>query len=180
MAASVHPPPLRDGDGCAARRRASTRRLRGAITRYCLVGASGYVVNSLLFWALDRVIVYPVAFAGAFAAAATSNFALNRLWTFRSSDAAISAQYLRFVTVSGMALALDLLVLASLVEGLGAPKLAAAAVAIVTATPASFAGNRLWTFREASAGRPKIPHRPPTDGSQTSVEDRAGSLRAAA
>lgn len=138
------------------------------------------MVNSLLFWALDHAIVYPAAFAGAFAAAATSNFVLNRLWTFGSSDAAIRMQYLRFVTVSGAALGLDLLVLASLVEGFGVPKLAAAAVAIVTATPASFAGNRLWTFRQASAGRPKRPHRPPTDGSRTSVEAPAGSLRAAA
>lgn len=117
--------------------------------RFCVVGASGYVVNSALFWLLDRSLAYPVAFAVAFVCAATSNFGLNRAWTFRS-DGRVSPQYARFLAVSLLALAVDLLVLSGLVELAGAPKLVAAAAAIVAATPASFAGNRLWTFRSAA------------------------------
>jgi dolichol-phosphate mannosyltransferase len=58
----------------------------------------------------------------------------------------VSPQYARFLTVSLAALAIDLVVLVSLAEVAGLPKLAAAAIAIVAATPASFLGNRLWTF----------------------------------
>ncbi|HEY3764545.1 MAG TPA: GtrA family protein [Gaiellales bacterium] len=121
--------------------------------RYCAVGASGYVVNSALFWLLDRAAPYPIAFALAFVAAASTNFALNRAWTFRGGGGRVSPQYVRFLAVSLVALAADLLVLTALVEGAGVPKMVAAAVAIAAATPASFAGNRLWTFRAAAATR---------------------------
>jgi putative flippase GtrA len=114
--------------------------------RYCAVGASGYVVNSALFWVLDRSLPYAVAFTVAFVCAATTNFGLNRARTFRSGGR-VSPQYARFLAVSLVALGADLAVLASLVELAGAPKLLAAAAAILAATPASFAGNRLWTFR---------------------------------
>jgi putative flippase GtrA len=121
-------------------------RTHAEFVRYCAVGASGYAVNSALFWLLDRSLAYPAAFALAFVCAATSNFALNRAWTFRSQGR-VSPQYARFLAVSLLALGVDLLVLSGLVELAGAPKLVAAAAAILAATPASFAGNRLWTFR---------------------------------
>lgn len=126
-------------------------RWRAVFARYCTVGASGYVVNSGLFVLLERVTPYPVAFALAFVAAATSNFALNRVWTFRATGRRASPQYVRFLAVSLGALAADLLVLVGLVEGTGVPRLAAAALAIGVATPASFLGNRLWTFRAPAA-----------------------------
>jgi putative flippase GtrA len=121
-------------------------RSAAAFARYCTVGASGYVVNSALFWALAGTIAYPLAFAVAFLVAATTNFALNRAWTFRAGGR-VSPQYARFLTVSLAALAIDLLVLVSLAEAAGVPKLPAGAIAIVAATPATFVGNRLWTFR---------------------------------
>lgn len=135
-AAAVAPPP----PAPAARPGA------GAFGRYCVVGASGYAVNSLLFWLLNGSLVYPVAFAVAFLCAATSNFALNRAWTFRSAGR-VSPEYARFLAVSLLTLGADLAVLSGLVELAGAPRLLAAGVAILAATPASFAGNRLWTFR---------------------------------
>ena len=125
---------------------APAARANSEFLRYCVVGASGYLVNSALFWLLDRSLPYPVAFALAFVCAATSNFGLNRAWTFRSRGR-VSPQYARFLAVSLLALGVDLLVLGGLVELAGAPRLAAAAAAILAATPASFAGNRLWTFR---------------------------------
>ena len=121
-------------------------RWRGSFARYCTVGASGYAVNSGLFLLFQRMTPYPVAFALAFVAAATSNFALNRAWTFRATGRRASPQYLRFLAVSLGSLAIDLLVLVGLVEGAGSPRFAAAAVAILVATPAGYLANRLWTF----------------------------------
>jgi putative flippase GtrA len=129
------PAPARQGAGSHAE-----------FARYCIVGASGYVVNSALFWLFAGSLPYAIAFAVAFVCAATSNFGLNRAWTFRSGGR-VSPQFARFLAVSLLALAADLAVLTALVELADAPKLAAAAAAILAATPASFAGNRLWTFR---------------------------------
>jgi putative flippase GtrA len=122
-------------------------RWRASFARYCTVGASGYAVNSGLFLLFQRATPYPVAFALAFVAAATTNFALNRAWTFRATGRRASPQYARFLAVSAAALGIDLFVLVGLVETAGAPRFAAAALAILVATPASYLGNRLWTFR---------------------------------
>jgi len=49
--------------------------------------------------------------------------------------------------VSGVALCMDLAVLTFLVDTVGLHKVTAAAIAIVVATPVSFLGNKLWSFR---------------------------------
>ena len=56
-------------------------------------------------------------------------------------------QYARFLAVSVLALLIDLVALALLVEVFGVHKPVAAAIAIVVATPISFLGNKLWSFR---------------------------------
>jgi putative flippase GtrA len=117
------------------------------VLRYCIVGGSGYVVNLAAFLVADRVMPYMLAFALAFVLAATSNFAWNRVWTFRVRHGVPHHQYARFLTVSAMALCLDLVVLRALVEGAGMEKVGAAALAILLATPVSFLGNKLWTFQ---------------------------------
>jgi putative flippase GtrA len=117
------------------------------LARFLIVGASGYVINLAVFYLADRSMPYPIAFTLAFVVAATSNFVWNRWWTFRVNHGVPHHQYMRFLTVSGLALAIDLAVLTTLVEGLGFSPLPAAAVAIVIATPVSFLGNKIWSFR---------------------------------
>lgn len=117
------------------------------LVRFCVVGASGYLVNLGVFVIADRPLPYPIAFAIAFAVAASSNFVLNRWWTFRVNHGVPHHQYARFLTVSGLALAIDLVVLTALVEGFGVGALPAAAAAILIATPVSFLGNKIWSFR---------------------------------
>src|SRR5579871_2832002 len=57
------------------------------LIRYCMVGASGYVVNLAVFWLVEHRLSYPIAFTLAFVAAASGNFVLNRRFTFRSTMA---------------------------------------------------------------------------------------------
>src|SRR4029079_18734319 len=53
------------------------------LVRFCVVGASGYVINLAVYAALLAPGVhYPAAAAGSFLVAASSNYALNRQWTF--------------------------------------------------------------------------------------------------
>jgi putative flippase GtrA len=117
------------------------------LVRYCLVGASGYVVNLGVYSLLYTELSYRIAFTIAFVVAASSNFLWNRVWTFRVVHGVPHHQYARFLTVSGVALCMDLAVLTFLVDTVGSHKVTAAAIAIVVATPVSFLGNKLWSFR---------------------------------
>jgi dolichol-phosphate mannosyltransferase len=115
--------------------------------RFCVVGGSGYVINVGLFTLLYRDLPYPIAFVLAFVVAATSNFVWNRVWTLNIEHGEPHVQYARFLAVSVLALAIDLVALALLVEVAGLHKPVAAAIAIVVATPISFLGNKLWSFK---------------------------------
>jgi putative flippase GtrA len=117
------------------------------LLRFCVVGGSGYVINVGLFTLAYQSLPYLIAFAIAFGVAATSNFIWNRVWTFRIEHGVPHVQYARFLAVSLLALVIDLVALALLVEVFGVHKTVAAAIAIVVATPISFLGNKLWSFR---------------------------------
>ena len=72
---------------------------------------------------------------------------MEPLWTFRATSAATSAyQGVRFLVVSVLALAANLVVLQRS-SRLGVGKILAQAIAIVLVTPVNFVGNKLWTFR---------------------------------
>jgi dolichol-phosphate mannosyltransferase len=120
--------------------------MRNQFARFCAVGASGYAVNLAVYAALLAAgLHYLAAAAIAFLVAAASNYAWNRTWTFRTSDAPVLGQGARALVVSGLSLGTNQLFLLVLVTA-GAGHLAAQAVAIVLATPFSFAANKLWAF----------------------------------
>ncbi len=118
------------------------------LVRFAVVGASGYVVNLLVFSTLVHAAGahYRVAATAAFVVAVANNFLWNRRWTFRARHGHAGFQAARFLTVSLAAFAFNLLVLELLVAGLDAPEVPAQALAIVAATPLSFLGNKLWSF----------------------------------
>jgi dolichol-phosphate mannosyltransferase len=76
----------------------------------------------------------------------TTNYALNRWWTFRDRRAGIAAQGAQFFVISVASLGANLLVLHVLIT-LGLGKLVGQAIAIVLVTPLNFIGNKLWSFR---------------------------------
>ncbi|MDQ3740191.1 MAG: GtrA family protein [Actinomycetota bacterium] len=118
------------------------------LVRFAVVGASGYVVNLLVFSTLVHAAGthYRLAATGAFVVAVANNFLWNRHWTFRARHGHAGFQAARFLTVSLAAFGFNLLVLELLVAGLEAPEVPAQALAIVAATPLSFLGNKLWSF----------------------------------
>lgn len=120
------------------------------LVRFGVVGASGYVVNLAVFTLLVHVagIDYKLAAVGAFAVALTNNFVWNRAWTFSAASGGHAGfQAARFCVVSLVAFGFNLVVLFALVEGAGVDKVPAQAMAIAAATPLSFLGNKLWSFR---------------------------------
>jgi putative flippase GtrA len=118
------------------------------LLRFGLVGASGYAVNLLVFWAAfsGAGAGHRSAAVAAFAVAVTNNFLWNRSWTFQAGDGHAGFQAARFVVVSLAAFAFAFAMLEALVAA-GMAELPAQAVAIACATPLNFLGNRLWSFR---------------------------------
>ena len=135
---------LRDRANQAIRRRHNWEEL----VRFCLVGASGYIVNLLVYYALldGANVHYRVAATGSFLVAVTNNYIWNRLWTFRDQRGHVAFQGLRFLVVALLAYAANLLILSALIL-FGVDKVVAQAIAIVLVTPLNFIGNKLWSFR---------------------------------
>ena len=118
------------------------------LAKFCAVGASGYVVNLLVYVALldGANLHYRLAASGSFLVAVTNNYLWNRLWTFRRDRGHFGHQGLRFFAMSLIVYLGNLAILTLLVE-LGLGKIVAQAIAIVLVTPANFVGNKLWSFR---------------------------------
>jgi putative flippase GtrA len=118
------------------------------LAKFCVVGASGYIVNLAVYAALlnGAGFHYIAAATCSFVVAVTNNYLWNRLWTFRHSRGHFAFQGLRFFVVAVIAYLGNLAILAVLVE-LGAGKIVSQAIAIVLVTPANFIGNKLWSFR---------------------------------
>ena len=140
--------------GAAARRiGAGTRKPANwlQLLRFAVVGASGYVINLVVFASLvgPLGLHHSPAAAGAFCVAVSNNFFWNRRWTF-ASDGAVPLQAARFFTVSLAALLVNLALLELLVGVAGQPALLSQAIAVAVATPVNFVGNKLWTFEPSS------------------------------
>ena len=118
------------------------------LLRFCVVGASGYVVNLAVFTLLVHAagMHYLAAAVLAFVVAWTNNFVLNKFWTFKRHGLSAVQQGVRYLLVSLVALGLNLIVLELLVSA-GSPEVPAQAIAIAVVMPVNFLLNRRWSFR---------------------------------
>jgi dolichol-phosphate mannosyltransferase len=116
--------------------------------KFGVVGATGYVINLIVFAALaEGLDVYHLlAAVASFCVAVTNNFLWNRHWTFRATEGHAGFQALRFLTISVLALGVNLALLYLLVNVASAPELPSQAIAVAGAMPFNFLGNKLWTF----------------------------------
>ena len=120
--------------------------MRTQLVRFCMVGASGYVVNLGVYSTLVRGgLPYLAAAVGSFALAVVNNYTWNRLWTFRRQRGGVYGQGVRFLVVSLCTLGANLLILHGLVDA-GVGRVPAQAVAIILVTPFNFLGSKLWAF----------------------------------
>ena len=119
------------------------------LLRFSAVGVSGYLVNLVVFTLCLHAIGidYRVSSAIAFVVSAVNNFWWNRHWTFDAKQEHPVLQGIRFFVVSLLAYGFSYLVLVTLVSDFGVVKVVAQAVAVAAATPLSFLGQKLWSFR---------------------------------
>ncbi len=119
------------------------------LVRFGAVGAVGFVVNLAVYTLLvhGAGVEYRVASVAAWIVAVANNFIWNRHWTFDAREGVAHHQAVRFLLVSVVTEIISLLMLTLLVESGGMSKVPAQAIAVAAATPLSFLGNKLWSFR---------------------------------
>jgi len=132
--------------------RLANRRGVRQFVKFGIVGLSGFVVNLLIFTALQhplslhgRIAWYYVIYSIAFLCGGVSNYVLNRIWTFRSNGHAFR-EGISFLSVSAAAL-----VVALIVGHLVAPSVGNGhrnwLISTVAAMVVNFLVNKYWTFR---------------------------------
>lgn len=118
--------------------------------KYYAVGASGILVNLGLLYYLTEYgsLWYFLSYALAISVSITSNFILNKFWTFRDSidSQKTIVMYVKFVSVSLVGMAIQLGSVYVLVESLTVYYMLAALISICIAGAINFIINRHWTF----------------------------------
>ena len=118
------------------------------LVRFLCVGASGYVVNLVVFFILIHTLgVDIVAFVGAALIASTNNFVWNRHWTFGAKQDHAAWQALRFYFVSFLVLLFSIGIYKLLIGAGLSMKTLADGIAWIIATPVSFLVQKLWSFK---------------------------------
>jgi len=122
--------------------------------RFFTVGASGLGVNyliSLLFAGGIADLWYLHANVAGIAASMTSNFVLNKMWTFEDRDFGPKktlSQYAKFVAFSSFGALAQLGMVFGLVDGYGMTYPLALVISVLVAALGNFVLNKKWTFKE--------------------------------
>ncbi len=117
--------------------------------KFGVVGFSGVFVDfgvTYLFKEIIKINKY-VSNAIGFICAATSNYILNRIWTFQSENADVATEYGKFMLVSAIGLGINSLTLYILTDKLKWNFYLSKIFAIGMATLWNFFANLLFTFR---------------------------------
>jgi len=122
--------------------------------KFGIVGASGLLVNFVIFTALQRfdpqhaeAAHYYVIYTIAFLSGGVSNYWLNRIWTFRSSGHAVR-EGVKFLTVSVIALLVGFAVSALVAPWFGHGH-RTWFLATLAGIFVNFFVNKYWTFKSA-------------------------------
>ena len=116
------------------------------LLKFGIVGASGYVVNLVVYTALLGIGAHKAAVVS-FVVSASNNYWWNRHWTFAGTKGSFAYQGARFFVVSFAALVVNQLWLFVFLDWLGLGKIVSQALAIALVMPLNFIGNKLWSFR---------------------------------
>lgn len=117
--------------------------------KFGVVGFSGVFVDfgvTYLFKEIIKINKY-VSNAIGFISAATSNYILNRIWTFQSDNADVATEYGKFMLVSAIGLGINSLTLYILTDKLKWNFYVSKIFAIGAATLWNFFANVMFTFK---------------------------------
>jgi len=120
--------------------------------KFGIVGASGFVVNLVIFTILQRLTALPIwiDFSIGFMTGGVYNYFLNRIWTFRSTGHA-GKEGAQFLTVSFFAMLLGDAVIYVLEHVLGYHHHHTAwLLATLSGMFLNFFANKYWTFKNVA------------------------------
>lgn len=130
--------------------------------KFGVVGFTGMIVDYGFFYIFKEIVGLPVLVSNmiSFTLAATFNYILNRIWTFRSQNKKIGKEYLSFFLISLIGLGINTLTLficdkclfTEWDSNLRIYVLKLIAIAVTTIW--NFFGNLLFTFRTPKAEAP--------------------------
>jgi putative flippase GtrA len=116
------------------------------LVQFGVVGASGYVINLVVYTLLLGIGPHKAAVVS-FVVAAANNYWWNRHWTFAKQKGHFAYQGMRFFVVALIALLVNQLWLLVFLDWFGWGKVVSQAIAILLVVPLNFLGNKLWSFR---------------------------------
>ena len=116
--------------------------------KFSIVGCSGMIIDFGITYLCKEILRINKFISNGigFILAATSNYFLNRIWTFNSQTEDIGVQYIQFMIVSSIGLAINSLSLYFFNEKLKWNFYLSKLVAIGITTIWNFFGNLLFTF----------------------------------
>ena len=117
--------------------------------KFAFVGGIGTLVNvAILYLLTEKIgIYYMVSAVFSFVVAMTSNFVLNKLWTFKENIGLnVGRKYLQFGLVSIAALLVNLFFLYLFTEIFRVYYIISQILAIGIVLIINFLGNKIWTF----------------------------------
>lgn len=116
--------------------------------KFAVVGLSGVFVDFGFTWLCkEKIGIQKYVSNGiGFTIAASTNYILNRIWTFQSTDPEIAIQYAKFLVISLIGLGINTLILWLLVQKSKMNFYVAKLFAIGVVTIWNFLANLLYTF----------------------------------
>lgn len=125
-----------------------TREMFLKFLKFGCVGLSGVIVDFSITWICKEMLKVPKYLANAlgFTIAATSNYFLNRIWTFQSHNPQIGIEYSKFFIISLVGLGINTLILWLLVSKFRQRFYLSKLFAIGVVTLWNFFMNWIFTF----------------------------------
>jgi putative flippase GtrA len=116
--------------------------------RFGVVGFSGLFVDFGITWMLKEVLRWQKYFSNAsgFLAAASSNYLLNRWWTFQSTNPNVAFEYTGFIFIALLGLVINTIILWVLVSRVRMNFYISKAFATAIVMVWNFVANLLFTF----------------------------------
>ena len=120
--------------------------------KFCVVGAIGTLINLAVLYSLVEwlFVWYILGAAISFGVVVTSNYILNKIWTFHDKTkktSAIFGSYIKFISISIIGLAINLIILYILVDYFHIWYIFSQIIAIGGATIWNYGGSKTWVFR---------------------------------
>ena len=117
------------------------------VTKFLVVGIVGTIVNYLVFATLLFVgVSYLLSMPAGFISGTILGYRLNRTWTFNITHSR-NFQFVRYLFVYSVSMALGAIFLAFLVEIVGLKPLIANVVTIFLTTTTNFLGIKTFAFK---------------------------------